>query len=364
MSKSIYNNYLKSINSALINGRRRSELNKGLLSESFSNIGGAPNDQSKSLKWFNKEGDEKLFNSLKPLSSVSGVKAKYHEKPGAHPDFSYIKESNVAVNHYIVSMFIDIKKSTDLFKKYYPATVANITSTIQQAAIHTCWYFDGYVQRFHGDGLLVYFGGKNISTSNAVNYSLNAASLFSHFVKYDLKDGFNEQGVNNIYTRIGIDLGFDDDVLWYVAGMGECSEVTTCSLHTSLAYKMQMNAESNGIMVGDNIRNSANAQSDLFSHKSIQTEKGNSKYIFQIPDENFYYSQSSFNWQKHLKSIPTLTEIDGQLQFANQADDDRVANLLTTAKLINSGDAYTDRSGNIVRTPSQIKNQDHRFHLQ
>ncbi len=100
---------------------------------------------------------------------------------------------------------------------------------------------------------MVYFGGKNITKQTSVDNALMAASFVSYFVKNDLKNLFDEQGVNRIYTRIGIDFGNTNDTLWHNAGIGECSEVTTTSLHTSLSCKMQAQADSNGIVVGDNI---------------------------------------------------------------------------------------------------------------
>ncbi|MEB0276871.1 hypothetical protein QN376_19995, partial [Cryobacterium sp. 5B3] len=67
--------------------------------------------------------------------------------------------------------------------------------------------FDGYIQRLHGDGMFVYFGGKNQDRAESAKRCLTAASLFTYFVKNDLKDLFSEQGIETIFTRIGIDYG-------------------------------------------------------------------------------------------------------------------------------------------------------------
>jgi hypothetical protein len=163
MNKAIYSNYLENITNSLKNGKRRGVLQKSF-SNNFTGLSGNDNDT-----WYDEKNNEINFNSLQQLSSIAGKKAKYHEKLGAHPDFGHLKQNNKVEYHYITTMFIDIKNSTGLFKKYYPHTVANITTTIQSAAIHTCWYFDGYVQRLHGDGLLVYFGGKNMDVATSTN---------------------------------------------------------------------------------------------------------------------------------------------------------------------------------------------------
>lgn len=314
MSKNLYEKYFDNIRYQLQHGKKRGESQKGQYLN-FDGNGGlfGVND---GIKLFDRKNDEALFESLNSLTAIAGGKGKYHEKPGAHPDFVHIKESGTVEYHSITSMFIDIKNSTGLFRKYDPLAVANITMTIQRAAIHTCWYFGGYIQRFNGDGIMVYFGGKNSTIANSVNNAINAASFFSYFVKNDLKNLFYEQGVENIYTRIGIDTGENDTVLWHLAGMGDCSEITTCSLHTSLASKLQSNASSNGIMVGDNVKRSASCSSDLFNIKWNDKEAKEDRYIFQIPDENFSYTQWQFNWEKYLKNHPLVhTDADGKLYF-------------------------------------------------
>ncbi len=314
MEQLIYKSYADAVRNALTNGKKRGEISKGFITENFSNFSGS-NDLS-DLSSNKEKQDLNLFNSLEKLSDIAGKKAKYHESPGSHPDFSYLKTSNATENHYITSMFIDIKNSTGLFRKYDPIAVANITNTIQKAAIHTCWYFDGYVQRFHGDGLFVYFGGKNMTLEQSVKNAINAASFFSYFIQNDLKNIFLEQGVEKIYTRIGIDNGKAEDVVWHLAGMKDCSEITTCSLHTSLASKMQSNAKSNGIMLGDYVKDNSSITPDHFSIKVDAKTGKEERYVFQIPEESFNYSQWEFNWERYLRKHPGIVSDDnGNLYF-------------------------------------------------
>lgn len=113
-----------------------------------------------------------------------------------------------------------------------------------------------------------------------------------------------------LYTRIDIGLGEEKDVVWHLAGIGQCSEVTTCSLHTSLTAKMQSNAESNGIVVGDNVKRLAPKEAPYFG--IIKDSDGKEdRYIFTIPTENFYYTQWKFNWFQFLKDHPDV-EVDQQ----------------------------------------------------
>ena len=301
----IYSDYLNTIKSAMTS-REVSE---------FSFDGTSDIQKSIDITSFlNESKENKLLPSLQVFANEIGRQPDFEKRLGEHPDFKHLKDTDETENHYIVSMFIDIKGSTNLFKIYDNETVLIITNTIQRAAIHTCLIFGGYVHRLQGDGLFVYFGGKDIARKDAVSNALLASSVFSYFVKNDLKQLFDELDIKRISTRIGIDFGEDESVIWSMAGMGQINEVTTCSLHTNLASKMQMNAESNGIVVGDYVKNLF--ETNHYSVVSKRTGDDNDRYIFRIPDKNFYYTQFDFNWLNFLKEQDFIaTDLNGNLIF-------------------------------------------------
>ena len=113
-------------------------------------------------------------------------------------------------------------------------------------------------------------------------------------------------------------------------------------------------------------RNYCSVSSSRFTHKNYQGEDGEEQYIFEIPDEKFCYSQYEFDWHSHLKSMPSIVEVDGKLYFTGdiKKTNENVSKLLNAAQLINTGKAYTDSKANIGSTATEIKNQDHRFHLE
>lgn len=311
MKEKLYKNYVNDIAYYLQHSK------KGNTQKNYSSgrITGTLTEKPKML-WQDKLKNEANFRSLRALSDVTGENTKYEEKLGAHPSFKHLKGSSESEYHNITSVFIDVRKSTALFGKYDPDVVANICRTIQLAAIHTCWYFDGYIHRLQGDGLMVYFGGKGVPKQKAVDNALMASSFVNYFVKNDLKNLFEEQGVQRIYTRIGIDFGDDKDTLWHNAGIGECSEVTTTSLHTSLACKMQAQAESNGIVVGDNVLSFKVNDQSYFTYKKYIKDGKKRLYVYEIPDENFRYKQHDFNWEKYMKNHPSIEEDEnGNLTF-------------------------------------------------
>lgn len=261
----------------------------------------------------NSKAQLSLSSDLVAIAKKMGVVPLTNQIIGHHPHFSHLKGTTNTEKHYIISAFIDIKGSTNLFRKYDEETNMIITNTIQLAAINVCQLFGGFIQRIQGDGLFVYFGGKNIDKNRSTQHCLTALSLFSYFVKNDLKRGFEQHGIEKIFTKIGVDFGDDDKVLWGIAGKENTSEIATYSLHTSLAAKMQAYAGSNEIVLGQNIKDKASLD-DLFY--SVVEEK---RYIFSDPENNFNYTQYKFDWLKYLKTSQYIaTSISGDITIKPQ----------------------------------------------
>jgi adenylate cyclase len=307
----VYNDYITTIEEAI-----NADPSNRSLHETVTR-GHQPFAKAFTYEEFNKRlPKDKLQPSLEVFSKEVGLLPNFNQKLGLHPDFAHLKYSDQLENHYIVSMFVDVKGSTNLFKRYSPETVLIITNTIQRAAIHTCLILGGYVHRLQGDGLLVYFGGKRLAIQQAVSRSLQFGSMLTYFVENDLRKVFDLQGIERIYTRIGIDLGYDEAVVWALAGIGEISEVTTCSLHTSLACKMQAHANKNGIVVGDNVVKEVSELRDLFTAVCHRTNDPTHRYIFQNPEKGFRYTQYDFAWLPFLKRQSYVaTDLYGNLQL-------------------------------------------------
>lgn len=270
-------------------------INKGLGYPSMKRS----NEQFKNL--YSKITESTISPSLKIFSSSLGRTTNFEQQLGFHPNFQHLKHTANTEEHYIVSAFIDIKGSTNMFKKFDKETVFLITNALLKAGIHTSLIFGGYVHRLQGDGMFVYFGGKSINKKDAVLSAMQAISVYTYFVKNDLKEYLQSKGIENISIRSGVDLGYDKDVLWGNCGIGEISEITTCSLHTSLASKMQSSALTNGVVAGQYIKDEL-IEDEYFTpvcHRPDKTE--NDRYIYRIDDRNFYYTQYDFAWEKFLK---------------------------------------------------------------
>ncbi|WP_158069904.1 adenylate/guanylate cyclase domain-containing protein [Cnuella takakiae] len=341
-------------------GRNKSNLNKGMDHFNLNLL--SKTDSRKKVIQEQRAFSNSMHLSAQPLGAILNGEHLKNAKLGQHPDFVYLKGTDDVEYHYIVSVFIDIQGSTNLHKKYDLEDIFRITNTIQSAAIHTCIALGGHVQRLQGDGVFAYFGSKAMDKNMAVEKAVTACSMFTYFVQNDLKDLFLEDGIENINTRIGIDFGDDDDVLWANFGLMDVSELTTNSLHTSLASKMQAYASRNGIVVGQYVKDRLDTGTIIFD--LVRDADGQVKrYIFEIPEKNFRYTQYAFDWFKFLKTLPFVgVGADGKLYIINQNEADRMAKLRNTAALLSSGTAYLNGTGTITPDQKGVQHQPHRFH--
>jgi adenylate cyclase len=354
-NKNIYGGYVDFINKAM------SSQDIQQLASDYSKISGITfstklNEQTNEQELPIPHESDLGVDGLARLLNIS-----YVAKPiiGDHPDFLNLRNQPMGTleKHYIVSMFIDVKGSTNLYKKYSATHIYFITQMIILAGTHTCSLFGGHILRLQGDGISVYFGGKNVTKEKAVESAINAASFFSYFMRFELKQIFETYDIENIYSRIGIDFGDDEDVNWAIFGGNRCTELTTVSLHTSLAAKMQAHADSNGIMIGDNVKNRLNGKGiycDLIRDNfgNVDTKK---RYIYEDANKKFHYTQSKYNWQSYLKNTFHFVKSDekGGLYIdyegqSNEKEKKRIDELANQMALINSGNIAINAKGNFV----------------
>lgn len=331
MKKNLFDNYTANIKN-IISGN----YGMGAMNEQYSNLSGIQNFEKA------QSSIEMLEPStaLKDLAYLLGIKEIKKPVKGDHPDFKNLRTKKGVEMHYIVSMFIDVKNSTKLHYNYDLNQITLILQTIIAAATQTCALFGGHIQRIQGDGVFVYFGGKGINKIQAMEEAVNAASFFTYFVKYELRELFEMEDINRIFTRIGIDFGDDPDVMWAIFGLPGCDELTTNSLHTSLPAKMQSYAPSNGILLGQNI---CEKLSDIDSYSDfLRDERGNidsqKQYIFKKPDGSFKYYQKSFKWDSYLKNSFPFVKSDeqGKLYIDDSIDPAQEAERLRRLEVLKS----------------------------
>jgi hypothetical protein len=101
---------------------------------------------------------------------------------------------------------------------------------------------------------------------------------------------------------------------------------------------------------------------DLVRNSKGEVEK---RYIFEIPEKSFRYTQYTFNWYKYLKALPFVkTSSDGKLYILDPAEveKERQARLRQASAKLSSGSAYLSKGGTITSEDSGVQHRPHRFH--
>ncbi|MCR4510576.1 adenylate/guanylate cyclase domain-containing protein [Pseudomonas sp. 32.2.56] len=177
---------------------------------------------------------------------------------GTHPDFLALAETDAQENHYICSLFLDIKNSTRLTFIYDLPDVVAIKNTILKAAAETVRALDGHVHRFMGDALLAFFGGKTQSKEDSIVNAINCTSVLEALMTGTiipvLEQTYSQDPkADYLGFRIGLDYGSDENVLWASYGVKGVYEVTPTSFYVDVAAKLQGIAGKNKAMLGDSI---------------------------------------------------------------------------------------------------------------
>ena len=233
------------------------------------------------------------------LRELVGKFKEYPEEIGDHPDFSYLSGDEHEF-HYIVSVFIDIKGSTILGIKLPLEEVKYIKNGILITAIDIFQAFNGHIHRLQGDAIFGMFGRRGISKSDAIIDALNATSFVQYYFKNYLSNEFESLGWPAIKIRAGIDFGDDDKVMWSSYGIKNCSEVTTTSIHTDLAAKLQSKASGMGTMIGDNIREYLDFPDEFYSVKTSTRDGNEIKLPYIINNNYLTYRMWNFEWEKYI----------------------------------------------------------------
>lgn len=225
---------------------------------------------------------------------------------GPHPDFSDMTNMDY-INHHCVSVFIDIKGSTRLIEKYSLLEVRLIKDSLLTLAIEVANQFGGHVQRLQGDGIFLQFVRKGVLPNDAAINALNAVSILTQFVSVDLSDIMKNYGLRPLKIRAGIDYGDDENVLWSYYGIAGCEELTTTSLHTDMAAKLQAKASDNSILIGKNVKELLDLKNDFYNYYKTTDGK---EIVYNISNQ-FSYPFFVFNWKEFLFSLPFIWKVSG-----------------------------------------------------
>lgn len=240
--------------------------------------------------------EQVTLGSRSELQNLFGVANGGKSLPtiGTHPDFSNLQLGE-SKYQYCVSMFIDIKGSTNLALRYTLEEVRQMKDAVLSMCIHTATVFGGHIQRLQGDGLYIQYTNYQIIPNDMIINALNTASVLCHFISTTLADNLKSRGLEPMRIKVGLDYGDTSKVLWSHYGVIGCNELTATSIHVDLASKLQARAGSNEIRIGQNVKEVLDLPDEYISVP--QNKEGEDRYI----KSTMNYRQYIFNWKSYLQ---------------------------------------------------------------
>ena len=162
----------------------------------------------------------------------------------ATPDIAAATPQDTAERRQVTVMFSDLVGSTALSARMDPEDLREVISAYQKCVAETVQRFGGFVAKYMGDGVLVYFGypqAHEDDAERAVRAGLELIQAVSA-----LKSGAPLQ------TRVGIATGLV--VVGDLIGSGEAQERGIVGETPNLAARLQGIAEPNTVVIAESTR--------------------------------------------------------------------------------------------------------------
>ena len=210
--------------------------------------------------------------ALQPLATVDdGTSA---QTPLALPETTTAPEppaqsASDAERRPLTVMFCDLADSTALSTKLDPEDLQDIIRAYQNRCTALIQEYEGFVAKYMGDGILVYFGYPKSLERNAERAVRSALAIIEAMSGLNHTLG-SEKGIE-IAVRIGISTGMV--VVGEVVGEGLAQERTVIGEAPNVAARLQSVARRNGIVLGGLTKELAG---DAFDYEDLgaQTLKG------------------------------------------------------------------------------------------
>jgi class 3 adenylate cyclase/tetratricopeptide (TPR) repeat protein len=167
---------------------------------------------------------------------------------------------NEAEHRQLTVMFCDLADSTELSGRLDAETYRDLILAYQQTCTRCVERYEGYVARFFGDGMLVYFGyprAHEDETQRALYAGLDILEELEN-----LNSGSRNQGVD-LAARIGIATG--PVVVGDIIGEGASQESAVIGETPNVAARLQALAEPKQVMVSSETKNLAIGEFDYRS---------------------------------------------------------------------------------------------------
>ena len=181
----------------------------------------------------------KMLRAISELAGTSDV-----TPPTAVPEPTHEHQEYDAERRQVTVMFTDLVGSTALSTRMDPEDLREIIAAYQKCVTETVRRFDGFVAKYMGDGVLIYFGYPKAHEDDAERAAQAGLELITAVTGLQTRA--------SLQTRIGIATGLV--VVGDVIGSGEAQERGIVGETPNLAARLQAIAEPNAVVIADGTR--------------------------------------------------------------------------------------------------------------
>ena len=176
------------------------------------------------------------------LAAIAELVGVHPAQP--QPALTEPKPQDTAERRQVTVMFSDLVGSTALSARMDPEDLREVISAYQKCVAETVQRFSGFVAKYMGDGVLVYFGYPQAHEDDAERAVRAGLELIQ--AVGGLKSGAPLQ------TRVGIATGLV--VVGDLIGTGSAQEQTVVGETPNLAARVQGIAEPNTVVIAESTR--------------------------------------------------------------------------------------------------------------
>ena len=183
----------------------------------------------------------KILSAIAELSNSSAAAAI--PQPAAEPETA----TAVAERRQLTVMFCDLVDSTALSARMDPEDLREVITAYQKLVSVTVRRFDGFVAKYMGDGVLVYFGYPQAHEHDAEDAVRAGLSIVDAAPRLVTSAGAS------LHVRVGIATGIV--VVGDLLGSGEAQERVVVGGTPNLAARLQGIAEPDSVVIAEGTRN-------------------------------------------------------------------------------------------------------------
>jgi class 3 adenylate cyclase/predicted ATPase len=179
------------------------------------------------------------------LKMLRAIREPIDTVPGSRPPaLTEVKRQESAERRHVTVMFSDLVGSTALAARMDPEDLREVISAYQKCVSGTVERFGGFVAKYMGDGVLVYFGypqAHEDDAERAVRAGLEVVAAVGRL-----------KSQAALQTRVGIATGLV--VVGDLIGAGESQERGIVGETPNLAARLQAVAEPNAVVIAESTR--------------------------------------------------------------------------------------------------------------